>query len=797
MMMMMVQKCHHRLLVRMLQRPLLFQHGQFKYSSSSTLLFISTNTNNHCCFQTSRRPLSSSTTNSTTNSTTTTSSNTTTKAPQKTLLDRSLIKGPHGDYLSEYNESIKDPRSFWYDASKHLHWFKPPSKQNVLQQQKQQNVLQQQKQQEHNCNSSNHHHDHDHDHHPGLIQWFADGQINMSYNCLDRHVQNKSNYSANNKHIKDNIALIYDSPLTHTKQTYTYQQLLNHVSKFAYALKHDFDIQVGDRVIIYMPMIPQAVIAMLACARIGAVHSVVFGGFASPELASRIIDCKPKLVISANGGIEPNDKIVDYKKLLDDALDIVLSHHDNHDNHDDDNDHDNHDNDNGTYDIKSIIVRRNAVNDGQCTMIHGRDTCYDEIMKQTTNYIDAIPLPSTHPNYILYTSGTTGKPKGVVRDTGSHATALNYSMSAFYDTHPGEVFFAASDIGWVVGHSYIVYAPLLRGCTTVLYEGKPVGTPDAGALWRIVEEYNVKTLFTAPTAIRAIKQVDPKGEFVKNYDLSSFKTLFLAGERTDPETLRYCERILCEYDIPAIDHWWQTELGWPAIGNAIGLGRIPTKYGACASPVPGFNLDVFDNEGQPVPNGMLGNLAIKTPLPPGALVGLYNNNKRYIKDYLLPLDGYYMTGDSAIIDEEGYVHIMSRTDDIINTAGHRLSTGAIEEILLSHPEVGDCAVIGINDNLKGQIPIGFVVLNANSTVDHDELCQDLVLRVRHVLGPVASFKKIAVVQKLPKTRSGKILRGTMVKIANEEDWIMTPTIEDPTVFDSLIPHIKRLSSTST
>lgn len=679
---------------------------------------------------------------------------------------RSNIQGPHGRYLEEYDESIQDPVSFWYKASQDLHWFQNPTKDNTLSLQP--NSKDEREQQ-----------------HPGLSHWFADGKINMCYNCLDRHVVATDNSSSSSSRANQN-ALIYDSPLTNTKQAFTYAQLLQHVSTFAYKLKHDFDVQIGDRVVIYMPMIPQAIIAMLACARIGAIHSVVFGGFASAELSSRIQDCNPKVIISASGGIEPN-RIVEYKPLLDDALDMI---------HQDSNaDHTIQHQQQQRHDPKCIIVRRKVINDGQCNMVYGRDVCYDEIMDGQQHAIDAVSLPSNHPNYILYTSGTTGQPKGVLRDTGSHATALKYSMNAFYDTKPGDVFWAASDIGWAVGHSYTVYGPLLQGCTTVLYEGKPVGTPDAGAFYRVIEEYDVKTLFVAPTAIRAIKQADPKGKLVSNYDLANFQNLFLAGERSDPGTLQYCEDVLQEYDVPVIDHWWQTELGWPAIGNAIGLGRIAIKYGACAAPVPGFNLSVFNSDGSSTaPRGTLGNLAIKLPLPPGSLLGLYKNNDRYIKDYLDPIDGYYMTGDSAIIDEEGYVHIMARTDDIINTAGHRLSTGTMEEILLGHSEVADCAVIGVVDNIKGETPVGFVVTNSERAISDEKLITELVHRVRHKLGPVASFKIVAVVPKLPKTRSGKILRGTMKKIANGEDWKVTPTIEDPNIFDSLAPLIRKAVS---
>lgn len=664
--------------------------------------------------------------------------------------DRSQIKGPHGSYESEYNQSISDPANFWYQASKDLVWYKNPTLEQTL----------------------TYNQDGPFSRNPSP-KWFEGGEINTCYNCIDRHVLDGRG---------DKTALIYDSPLTNTRRTYTYSQLQKQVSLFASVLYDECNVQKGDRVVIYMPMIPQAIIAMLACARIGAVHSVVFGGFASSELASRIVDCEPKAIISASAGLEPG-RVVEYKPLLDRAMEIANETWEKQQKK--------------RFDVPCVIVRRSVIQNGECNWIPSRDMCYDELMSKVQQKndegMDAIPLRSTDPHYILYTSGTTGKPKGVLRDTGSHAVALKYSMNKFYNTGPGETFWAASDIGWVVGHSYIVYGPLLQGCATVLYEGKPVGTPDAGAFWRVVQEYNVKTLFTAPTAIRAIQQVDPYAQEFEKYDLSSLKALFLAGERTDPKTLKYCEKALSKENIPVVDHWWQTELGWPAIGNAIGLGNIPIKYGACAAPVPGFSLSVFDDHGSKAPPGQLGNLAIKLPLPPGSLSGLYQNNERYVKEYLEPIKGFYTTGDSALIDKEGYVHIMSRTNDIINTAGHRLSTGAIEEILLGHNEIADCAVIGVKDDLKGHVPVGFVVRTKGAPTTLDKLSKDLVSLVRQELGPVAAFKKVAVVEKLPKTRSGKILRGTMAKIANDEEWTITPTIEDPAIFDTLGPIIKELA----
>jgi propionyl-CoA synthetase len=640
--------------------------------------------------------------------------------------DRESIRGPHGSYSEEYALSIADPESFWKKAAEGLDWYKAPT--NILEQ-----------------SSDN----------PHLYKWFSDGMINTCYNCLDVHVQN-GRASQN--------ALIYDSPLTGVKKKFTYQELLDQVSTCAGAFT-ELGVAKGDRVVIYMPMIPEAIIAMLACARIGAVHSVVFGGFAAKELATRITDCKPKIIVSASAGVESGGRIVPYKPLLEKALKLA------------------------SHNVKRcVIVQRDNVE--LCTL-GDLDVDYNEAMK-TATHVDAVPLPSTDPHYILYTSGTTGLPKGVVRDTGGMATALKYTMNAFYDVNPGEVFWAASDIGWVVGHSYIVYGPLLQGCTTILYEGKPVGTPDAGAFWRVIEEHGVKALFTAPTAFRAIKQADPGGKLLSNYDLSCMSTLFLAGEHCDPTTLHWAESVLSPFGIPAIDHWWQTELGWPGVGNAIGLGRMPIRYGACAAPVPGYDIRVVDESGNDVPANTLGDMVIKLPLPPGTLTTLYNNDERHIAEYLSMYPGYYDTGDSAIIDEYGYVHILGRTDEIIQTAGHRMSTGSMEEILMQHSDVADCAVIGVKDDLKGQVPVGFVVTISSSTMDHDELCSELIQLVRDDLGPVASFKKVGVVKALPKTRSGKILRGTMAKIANGEEYKITPTVDDPLIFEYLEPQIKKL-----
>ena len=638
--------------------------------------------------------------------------------------DRDKIRGPHGSYAEQYAFSLAEPEQFWAKAANTLVWFKKPT--NIMEKSKE---------------------------NPHLHKWFSDGVINISYNCLDVHVKNgRANQDA----------LIYDSPLTGVKKRYTYQELFDQVASCAGALV-DMGATKGDRVVIYMPMIPEAVVAMLACTRIGAVHSVVFGGFAAKELATRITDCQPKVIFSASAGLEPG-RIVPYKPLLDEALRLA------------------------THNVeKCVIVQRDSVQSCELGIL---DVEYNDFM--TSTGVDAVPLPANHPHYVLYTSGTTGLPKGVVRDTGGYAVALKNSMSAFYGINPGEVFWAASDIGWVVGHSYIVYGPLLQGCTTILYEGKPVGTPDAGAFWRVIEEYKVKAMFAAPTAFRAIKQVDPHAELVSQYNLSSMKTLFLAGEHCDPTTLHWCENALKKYDIPAIDHWWQTELGWPGVGNAVGLGLMPVRYGACAAPVPGYDVRVVNRRGESVPPNTLGNMVIKLPLPPGTLATLYNNDERYVKDYLTKYPGFYDAGDAALIDEYGYIHIMGRTDDIINTAGHRLSTGTMEEVLMEHSEVADCAVIGIKDNIKGEVPVGFVVTIAGSTKDPQDVCAELIQLVREELGPVASFKKVAVVKALPKTRSGKILRSTMSQIAKGEAYSITPTIEDPNIFEYLEPEILKL-----
>lgn len=644
--------------------------------------------------------------------------------------DKATARGRYGSYSEEYSLSLRDPEAFWARAATKLEWFQKPR--TILER--------------------------DVDR-PLFYRWFPDGSLNMCYNCLDVHVQDGRG---------SQDALIYDSPVTGVKERLTYLELLEQVSLFAGALR-DLGAEKGDRVVIYMPMIPQAVVAMLACARIGAVHSVVFGGFAAKELATRIDDCQPKIIVSASAGVEPT-RVVPYKPLLDKALELA-SHKVEH----------------------TIIVQRSNVE--ECALGE-RDRDYFDLIARSRP-VDAVPLPSNHMNNILYTSGTTGRPKGVVRDTGGWATALKYSMGSFYNTAPGETQFTASDIGWVVGHSYIVYGPLLNGCTTVLYEGKPVGTPDAGSFWRVIEEYKVRTFFVAPTAFRAIKQADPTAELSKRYNLSSLQNLFLAGEHSDPDTLHYCESALSKYGAvsEAVDHWWQTELGWPAVGNAVGLGRIPMRPGACTGPSPGFDVRILDENAADVRPGQLGDMVLKTPLPPGTLLTLYNNDERYVREYLSRYPGFYDTADAAFYDDDGYIHIVGRVDDVINTAGHRLSTGAIEEILMEHPEVADCAVFPVKDAVKGEVPIGLVVLNKGSTIDHAKLKEDLIRGVRDTLGPVASFKTAAAVQALPKTRSGKILRGTMSKIANGEEYTITPTVEDPAVFEYLQPLIEGLVAT--
>ena len=578
---------------------------------------------------------------------------------------------------------------------------------------------------------------------PPFYRWFPGGVLNTCHNALDRHVETGKG---------DRIALIYDSPVTGMVKTFTYRDLRDRVARCAGGLR-DLGVEKGDRVVIYMPMVPEAVTAMLACARIGAIHSVVFGGFAAPELAGRIQDARPKVILSASCGIEVN-RVIPYKPLLDRAIEISVAKPD-----------------------RCVILQRN---EGPAPLVPGRDL--DWSVLEDASPAACVPVSATDPLYILYTSGTTGIPKGVVRDNGGHAAALTWSMGAIYGVAPGDVYWAASDIGWVVGHSYIVYGPLFHGCTSILYEGKSVGTPDPGAFWRVIAEHRVSVLFTAPTAFRAIRREDPEGTHIRKYDLSRFRMLFLAGERCDPSTLHWAEEKL---RVPVIDHWWQTETGWAIGANCAGLGLLPVKPGSCTKPVPGYDVRVLDEAGSEVPAGVIGNIVIRLPLPPGCFPTLWNNDADYVKTYLSRYPGCYLTGDAGCIDADGYLWIMSRTDDIINTAGHRLSTGAMEEVIASHPDVAECAVTGVADEIKGEIPLGFIVLKAGVTRDPAVILSELYRMVRERIGPIASFKSAVVVRRLPKTRSGKILRGTMKKIADGEPYQVPPTIDDPAILDEI------------
>jgi propionyl-CoA synthetase len=618
-----------------------------------------------------------------------------------------------GGYEAAYRQSIDQPEEFWGEAAKEIHW-----------QKKWDRVL----------DASN----------KPFYRWFAGGSLNTCYNMLDRHIEAGRG---------DQIAMIYDSPVTSTVKKYTFRELRDEVAGFAGALVSEGIVK-GDRIIIYMPMVPEALIAMLACARIGAIHSVVFGGFASRELATRINDAKPKLMISASCGIE-GKKTIPYKPLLDEAINLSTA-----------------------KPQRCIILQRPQAH---APLIAGRDLDWNEVMAKAKP-ADCVTVAATDPLYILYTSGTTGIPKGVVRDNGGHAVAMNWTMKAIYDCEPGDVYWAASDIGWVVGHSYIVYAPLLAGCTTILYEGKPVGTPDPGAFWRVINQHKVNVLFTAPTAFRAIKREDPNGEYIKKYDISSLRALFLAGERCDPDTLRWAEKKL---GIPVIDHWWQTETGWGIAANCIGLEKLPVKAGSPTKAAPGYNIRILDDEGNDVPTGKIGNIVVKLPLPPGCLPTLWNNDKGFRESYLDAYPGYYVTADAGYRDEDGYLYIMARTDDIINVAGHRLSTGGMEEVLASHPDVAECAVVGVADDLKGEVPVGFVVLKAGVNRPNEQIVKEVVQMVRDKIGPVASFKVATVVQRLPKTRSGKILRGTIKKIADGTEWRMPATIDDPDILGEI------------
>jgi propionyl-CoA synthetase len=622
-----------------------------------------------------------------------------------------------GRYADTYRRSLDDREGFWLDAARDIDWYTPPTRA---------------------LDESN----------APFYRWFPDGTLNTCHNAVDRHVENGRG---------DQAALVYDSPVTDAQRTLTYRELRDEVGRFAGVLA-GLGVVKGDRVVIYMPMVPEAVVAMLACARIGAVHSVVFGGFAPHELAIRIDDARPKVVVSASCGIEVS-RVIEYKPLLDRAID--------HAEHKPE---------------KCVILQRPQA---QAT-IGERDVDWAEAMA-AARAVDCVPVAATDPLYILYTSGTTGRPKGVVRDNGGHAVALRWSMPNVYDTHPGDVYWAASDVGWVVGHSYIVYGPLLTGCTTILYEGKPVGTPDAGAFWRVVSEHGVKALFTAPTAFRAIKKEDPSGDHLRRYDISCLRYLFLAGERLDPETYRWATDLL---GIPVVDHWWQTETGWAIVGNLMGLEPLPLKAGSPTVPVPGYDVRIVDGVGNDVGAGNEGSIVVRLPLPPGCLTTLWHDDERYVESYLSQFPGAYLTGDGGYRDEDGYLFVMGRTDDVINVAGHRLSTGSMEEVVAAHPYVAECAVIGVNDPLKGQVPRGFVVIKAGVDIDPDVLREELVQMVREQIGAVASFKDVAVVSALPKTRSGKILRRTMRGIADGRDEPVPSTIDDPAVLDTLRPILR-------
>jgi len=603
--------------------------------------------------------------------------------------------------------------ALWQEAARNIHWYQAPT--TLLD-----------------------------DSTPPFYRWFPDGITNACYNAVDIHVE---------QGLGAQVAVIYDSPVTDTRRQYTYAQLLLEVSRCAGMLAAR-GVTKGDRVIIYMPMVPEALISMLACARLGAIHSVVFGGFASNELAVRIDDASPKVIVSASCGVEPN-RVVAYKPLLDKAIELA------------------------THKPSTCIVLQRPMQEAQ--LIPGRDLDWDAGM-DAAEPADCVPVNANDPLYILYTSGTTGQPKGVVRDTGGSIVALKWSMKHIYNVEPGDVYWAASDVGWVVGHSYIVYGPLFNGNTTVIYEGKPVGTPDPGAFWRIIEEYKVKVMFTAPTAFRAIRKEDPRGEYLSKYDLSGLESLFLAGERCDPNTLAWAQEQL---GVPVIDHWWQTETGWPICSNCLGIELLPIVPGSPARPVPGYDVQVLDSAGKAVAAGDIGALVIKAPLPPGTFTTLWNAADRYEQAYFSNFPGYYETGDAGYIDDNGYVYVMARTDDVINVAGHRLSTGAMEEVLADHPDVAECAVIGVADPMKGQLPLGLLVINAGVNRAPQDIVAEAVQLMRERIGPVAAFKLCAVVERLPKTRSGKILRGTMRSIADGESWNMPATIDDPAILEEI------------
>ena len=622
-------------------------------------------------------------------------------------------------YRDVYKSWQDNPDAFWMKAAEAIDWDTPPTKALF-------------------------------DDQAPFYEWFRDAQVNTCYNAVDRHVV------AGNG---DRVAIIHDSPITGTISNITYAQLQIRVASLAGALSAKGVVK-GDRVIIYMPMVPEALEAMLACARIGAIHSVVFGGFAANELAVRIDDCTPKAIIAASCGIEPG-RVIAYKPLLDGAIDMA--------------DH---------KPEFTVILQR----DQATAELGPRDVDWHDCQDGVTP-ADCLPVEGTHPAYILYTSGTTGAPKGVVRPTAGHLVALNWTMKNIYNVDPGDVFWAASDVGWVVGHSYICYAPLIHGNTTIVFEGKPIGTPDAGTFWRVIEQHKVKTFFTAPTAFRAVKREDPKGEFIGKYDLSCLKQIYLAGERADPDTIEWMQ---VKLDKPIYDHWWQTETGYTIAGNPVGIEPLPVKLGSPTVAMPGYDVHVLDDGGHPLPAGELGAIAVKLPLPPGTLPTLWNAQDRFMKSYLNTFPGYYETGDAGMVDEDGYLYIMARTDDVINVAGHRLSTGGMEEVLAAHPDVAECAVIGVTDALKGQLPMGFVCLNRGAATSHDDVIKGCIKMVRDQIGPVAAFKLCTVVDRLPKTRSGKILRGTMVKIADGADFKMPATIDDPAILDEIRAALKPL-----
>ena len=623
-------------------------------------------------------------------------------------------------YDETYRRAQQDPDGFWAAAAEDIHWERRWDR-----------VLDASR--------------------PPYYRWFPGGRLNTCYNALDVHVDRGRGKQ---------LALIYDSPVTGTVRSFTYFELRDEVARFAGALRRQ-GVEPGDRVILYMPMVPEAVIAMLACARIGAVHSVVFGGFAPKELATRIDDAKPTAMLSASCGIE-GSRVIPYKPLLDQAIEMA------------------------SHKPRRCLILQRPMETAR--MVPGRDVDWQEATAAASP-VECVPVAATDPLYILYTSGTTGIPKGVVRDNGGHAVALKWSMGAVYGMGAGEVFWAASDIGWVVGHSYIVYAPLLKGCTTILYEGKPVGTPDPGAFWRVCAQHGVSALFTAPTAFRAIRKEDPQGEHMARYDLSRFRTLFLAGERCDPDTLIWARERLA---VPVVDHWWQTETGWPMAANCVGLGMLPVKPGSPTKIVPGYDIRVLGEDNQEMPAGQIGSIAVKLPMPPGSLPTLWNNDAGYERSYLTRHPGFYLTGDAGYKDEDDYIYIMSRVDDIINVAGHRLSTGAMEEVLSSHPDVAECAVMGVADEIKGEVPVGLVVTKAGVARADADLCRELVELVRERIGPVAAFKTVAVVKRLPKTRSGKILRGTMKKIADGVEHGVPATIDDPAVLGEIGDSLKAL-----